>query len=368
LDDKERRDVIHRGGAAIYFMKKSGIVRHPIYLEHKTGVLHPESPQRLQAVYAMLDSRAFGDAVVPIEPRYATLDEILWVHDSRYVDRVLDSAEKARVRFDPDTVTSPKTYQAALMAAGGVMEAIKQVVTNEVLNAFALVRPPGHHALRDQAMGFCIFNNEAIGAHYAMRVHNVRRVLIVDWDVHHGNGIQSIFYDDPSVLYFSSHRDPFFPWSGALDEVGTGEGEGYTINVPLATGSSNEDYGNIFRHLLIPLAEQFGPELVIVSAGFDTHYEDPVGLMRVTPEGFARMTALLMEMAASLCEGRVVLALEGGYSLQGLRDSVEMVLWELSGNSKIDRDQMQQAEDAHYETMAETIERVKEVHRPYWKL
>ncbi|OGP54698.1 MAG: hypothetical protein A2Y65_03315 [Deltaproteobacteria bacterium RBG_13_52_11] len=348
-------------------MKKTGIVRHQIYLKHKTGVLHPESPQRLQAIYSMLDNRAFGDAVVYIEPRYATLDEILWVHDSRYVDRVLDSAEKARVRFDPDTVTSPKTYQAALMAAGGVMEAIKQAVTKEVLNAFALVRPPGHHALRDQAMGFCIFNNESIGAYYAMKAHGLRRVLIVDWDVHHGNGIQSIFYDNPSVLYFSVHRAPFFPWSGEVSEIGAGEGEGYTVNVPLVPGCSNEDYGNIFRHLLRPIAEQFRPELVIVSAGFDTHHDDPIGSMNLTPEGFARMTALLMEMAALSCEGRLVLALEGGYSPEGLRDSVEMVLWELSGNSKIDKDQMQHAEDAHYERMAETIERVKGIHHRYWK-
>jgi acetoin utilization deacetylase AcuC-like enzyme len=348
-------------------MKKTGIVRHQIYLEHKTGVLHPESPQRLQAIYSMLDNRAFGDAVVYIEPRYATLDEILWVHDSRYVDRVLDSAEKARVRFDPDTVTSPKTYQAALMAAGGVMEAIKLAVAKEVLNAFALVRPPGHHALRDQAMGFCIFNNEAIGAHYAMKVHGLTRVLIVDWDVHHGNGIQSIFYDNPSVLYFSAHRAPFFPWSGEVSEVGAGEGEGYTVNVPLAPGCSNADYGNIFRHLLRPLAEQFRPELVIVSAGFDTHHDDPIGSMNVTPEGFARMTALVMETAASLCKGRLVLALEGGYSPEGLRDSVEMVLWELSGNSKIDKEQMQHVEDAHYERMAETIEQVKGIHQRYWK-
>jgi acetoin utilization deacetylase AcuC-like enzyme len=347
-------------------MKKTGIVRHQIYLEHKTGVLHPESPQRLQAIYSMLDNRAFGDALVHIEPRYATLEEILWAHDPRYVDRVLDTAEKARGRFDPDTVTSPKTYKAALMAAGGVMEAIKEAVTTEVLNAFALVRPPGHHALRDQAMGFCIFNNEAIGAYYAMKAHGLTRVLIVDWDVHHGNGIQSIFYDNPHVLYFSVHRAPFFPWSGEVSEVGTGEGEGYTVNVPLEPGCFNADYGNIFRYLLRPIAEQFGPELILVSAGFDIHHSDPIGSMNLTPEGFARMTALLMEMAASLCKGRLVLALEGGYNPEGLRDSVEMVLWELLGQSRIDNEEMQQSEDARYQRIAEDIQRVKNVHSRYW--
>ena len=330
--------------------------------------MHPENPQRLQAIYDMLDQKNFGDALVHIEPRYATLDEILWVHDSRYIDRVLDSAEKVRVQFDPDTVTSPKTYQAALMAVGGVLEAIKQAVTTEVRNAFALIRPPGHHALRDQAMGFCIFNNEAIGAHYAMKAHGLKRILIVDWDVHHGNGIQNVFYDDRSVLYFSAHRDHFFPWTGAVSEVGAGKGKGYTVNVPLTTGASNADYGNIFRHLLTPLAEQFEPELILISAGFDTHHSDPIGAMNLTSEGFARMTALLMEMAASLCKGWMVLVLEGGYNPEGLRNSVEMVLWELIGKSRIDKDQMQQAEDAHYEKMAETIERVKGIHRRYWKL
>jgi acetoin utilization deacetylase AcuC-like enzyme len=347
-------------------MDVTGIIRHHIYLEHRTGVSHPESPQRLQAVYSMLDAREFGQGVIQIQPRYATLEEIIWVHDPRYVDRVLDSAEKAHGRLDPDTVTSPKTYQAALMAAGGVMEAIKQVLTGEVRNAFALVRPPGHHALRDRAMGFCIFNNESIGAHYAMRTHGIRRVLIVDWDFHHGNGVQTIFYDNPAVLYFSAHRTPVFPWSGAVSEVGAGGGEGYTVNVSLEPGSDDADYGNIFRHLLRPIAEQFRPELIIVSAGFDSYHSDPLGSMKVTEQGFARMAALVLELADSLCEGRLILALEGGYNPQGLRDSVEMVLWELSGQSQITGEQMRQLEDAQYNRIAETIEQVKAVHSPYW--
>ena len=347
-------------------MGVTGIIRHHIYLEHRTGISHPESPQRLQAVYAMLDAREFGEGVVRIEPRYATLEEVLRVHDPRYVDRVLASAEKTRGRFDPDTVTSPKTYQAALMAAGGVMEAINQVMRGAVRNAFALVRPPGHHALRDQAMGFCIFNNESIGACYAVEDHGVRRVLIIDWDFHHGNGVQTMFYDNPAVLYFSAHRAPVFPWSGAMAEVGVGEGEGYTVNIPLEPGSLDADYGNIFRHLLGPIARQFRPELIIVSAGFDSHHSDPLGSMRVTEQGFARMTALVMELADSLCEGRVVLSLEGGYNPQGLRDSVEMVLWELSGGSRISREEMQQRENEHYERIAETIAQVQAIQSPYW--
>ncbi len=349
-------------------MEKTGVIRHQLYLEHRTGILHPESPQRLQSIYNMLDNKDFGDTLVDIEPRYATLEELLWIHDPRYVDRILDSAEKARVRFDPDTVTSPMTYKAAWLAAGGVMEAVRGILAGEVRNVFALVRPPGHHAERDQAMGFCIFNNEAIGAKYALKAHRLTRVLIVDWDLHHGNGIQHIFYDDPHVLYFSVHRGHFYPWSGGVQEVGEGKGEGYTVNVPLEIGCSDADYANIFRHLLSPIAQQYEPELILVSAGFDIHHSDPIGSMSVTKEGFARMTAILMEMAATICGGRLILVLEGGYNLRALRDSVEMVLWELIGNSMINKEEMQQVEEAQYRGIAEIIQRVKEVHSHYWDL
>lgn len=330
--------------------------------------MHPENPQRLQSIYYMLDHKDFGDALVNIEPRFATLEEILWVHTPRYVDRILDSADRAHVRHDPDTVMSPQSYKAALMAAGGVMEAVKAVLTKQVRNAFALVRPPGHHAQKDRAMGFCIFNNEAIGARYALKVHGIQRVLIVDWDVHHGNGTQSIFYDDPQVLYFSAHRGTFYPWTGEEQEVGSGKGEGYTVNVPLEPGCSNACYDNAIRHLLWPIARQYRPELLLVSAGFDIHHNDPLGSMNVTTEGFARMTGLLMEMAAELCDERLILVLEGGYNPQALRDSVEMVLWELMGNSMINKEEMQQVEDAQYTEIAKTIDRVKEVHRRYWDL
>jgi len=330
--------------------------------------MHPENPQRLQSIYYMLDHKDFGEALVNIEPRFATLEEILEVHTPRYVDRILDSADRAQVRHDPDTVTSPQSYKAALMAAGGVMEAVKAVLTKEVRNAFALVRPPGHHAQKDRAMGFCIFNNEAVGARYALKAHGLERVLIVDWDVHHGNGTQNIFYDDPQVLYFSAHRGAFYPWTGEEQEVGAGKGEGYTVNIPLQLGCSNACFGNAFRHLLWPIARQYRPELILVSAGFDIHHSDPLGSMNVTTEGFARMTALLMEMAAELCDERLILVLEGGYNPQALRDSVEMVLWELMGSSMINKEEMHQVEDAQYREIAETLERVKEVQRRYWDL
>jgi len=348
-------------------MAHTGIVRHPLYLEHKTEIFHPENPQRLQAIYSMLDSQDFGGKLVGIEPRFATLEELLLVHSPQYVDRVLDTAEKPRIRFDPDTVTSPKTYKAAWLAAGGVMEAIRAVLAEEVRNAFALIRPPGHHALRDRAMGFCIFNNVAIGARYALKFQHLERVLIVDWDLHHGNGIQSIFYDDRHVLYFSAHRQAYFPWTGEAKEVGEGEGEGYTVNVPLELGSSNSEYGNVFRHVLWPVARRFKPELILVAAGFDIHHNDPLRSMSVSEAGFARMTELLMEMAGEICKGRLVLALEGGYNSEALQDSVAMVLWELTGQSKMNKEEMRQAEDARYGNIEKTIEEVKKIQRKYWK-
>jgi acetoin utilization deacetylase AcuC-like enzyme len=347
-------------------MAKTGIVKHPLYLEHKTGIMHPENPYRLESIYTMLESRDFGGGLIHIEPRLAKLSEILLVHDPGYVDRVLDSAEKSQVRFDPDTVTSPKSYRAAWLAAGGVMEAIRAVVAGEVQNAFALIRPPGHHALRDRAMGFCIFNNLAIGARYALNSHGLERVLIVDWDLHHGNGIQEIFYEDPHVLYSSIHRHPYYPWTGEAEEVGKGEGMGFNVNVPLECGGSDPDYANLIRHLLMPIARCFRPELILVAAGFDIHHGDPLRSMNVTEAGFARMTQLLMEIASELCGKRVVLALEGGYNSEALRDSVAMVLWELSGQSMINREEMRQVEDAQYENIKKTIEQVKRIQAPYW--
>jgi len=347
-------------------MAKTGIVKHPLYLEHKTGIMHPENPYRLESIYTMLESRDFGGTLVDIQPRFAKLTELLLVHDPNYVDRVLDSAEKTQTRFDPDTVTSAKSYKAAWMAAGGVMEAVRAVLAGEARNAFALIRPPGHHALRDRAMGFCIFNNLAIGARYALNCQGLERVMIVDWDLHHGNGIQDIFYDDPHVLYVSIHRYPYFPWTGGAEEVGEGKGKGFNVNVPLELGFSDPDYGNIFRHLLRPIAQRYQPEAILVAAGFDIHHGDPLRSMNVTDAGFARMTQLLMEMASDLCRKRLILALEGGYNSEALRDSVAMVLWELTGRSMINKEEMRQVEDAQFGNIEKTIRKIKKIQAPYW--
>jgi len=201
-------------------------------------------------------------------------------------------------------------------------------------NGFALVRPPGHHAEANRAMGFCIFNNVAIGALYLIKKFTLNKILIVDWDLHHGNGTQHSFYDNSQILYFSTHQYPFYPGTGNFGDVGEGKGKGFTINVPLQPGAGDEEYGMIFKKILIPIAREFSPDFILVSAGFDIHFDDPLGGMRVTPEGFASLTRMLMDCAQQICNGKLAMVLEGGYGLKGLRDSVQAVLLELSGKTQ----------------------------------
>ena len=235
-------------------------------------------------------------------------------------------------------------------------------------NGFALVRPPGHHAERDRAMGFCLFNNVAIGAHYALKNFSLERILIVDWDVHHGNGTQNSFYSDPRVLYFSTHRYGFFyPGSGGATEVGSGKGEGFTINAPLESGSGDSAYGNIFERILKPIALEYRPQLILVSAGFDIHYDDPLGGMEVTEKGFARLTQILMEIAEVTAQGRLVLTLEGGYDIEGEKRSVNAVLRELAQASPLDTKDLVEKEKTGDRRIARHIHQLSEIQRRYWK-
>jgi len=211
------------------------------------------------------------------------------------------------------------------------------VISGELDNAFALVRPPGHHAERDRAMGFCLFNNVAIGARYAQKFHNLKRVLIVDWDLHHGNGTQHSFEEDDSILYFSTHQSPFYPGTGAFEEAGKGKGKGFTVNVPLSTGYGDGEFLEIFEKILKPMALKFKPELILVSAGIDIYMNDPLGGMRVTPKGFAGLTRSIMDISNECCGGKMVITLEGGYDLPGLRDSVKEILKEMAGLAVTDK-------------------------------
>ncbi len=345
-------------------MAKTGIVKDERYLEHETGSYHVENPERLVHIYKALDD--LQGLFVQIPPREARRQEVTAVHDPGYVDRIAATAGGPLHRLDPDTVTSPKTYEVSLLAAGGLLAAIDAVM-GELKNAFCLVRPPGHHAERDRAMGFCIFNNAAIGAKYALSKYNLERVLIVDWDLHHGNGTQKTFYSDPQVLYFSTHQYPYYPGTGHHTEIGEGEGQGYTVNVPLAPGHGDADYANIFNHILRPIALAFKPQLILVSAGFDTYYGDPLGGMDVTEEGFARLTDIIMDIAQTVCEGRVVITLEGGYNLEGLALSVKEVVRKMAGEGVLDKGEWEEKEERGYPRIQGIVEMVKKSLGDFWR-
>jgi acetoin utilization deacetylase AcuC-like enzyme len=303
---------------------KTGFVYDDIYLEHKTTPGHPESPARLTAILEKLKADGVYAQLVPLTPQAASLERIQAIHTPKYVERVRTSCETGEEYLDsPDVPISRKSYAVALMAAGGVLRAVDAVMHGEVANAFCAVRPPGHHAMADRAMGFCIFNNVAIGTRYVQQQYGLSKVLIVDWDVHHGNGTQAAFYDDPTVLYFSVHQSPFYPGSGTEAEKGRGKGLNYTINVPLPSGSGDKEYLEAFEQKLRPAALAFSPQFVFISAGFDAHENDKLGGMHVTTECYGKLSRIVKGIADQCCQGRLVAVLEGGYGLQGLADSVE---------------------------------------------
>jgi acetoin utilization deacetylase AcuC-like enzyme len=250
---------------------KTGIVKDKRFMNHRPGAFHPESHERLEVIYEMLEEPDMAGRFKEVPVRLAQKEELLLIHSPEYIDSVAATEGKEHTSLDPDTATSPGSYEAALLAAGGLCQAISMVISGDMENAFALVRPPGHHAERSRAMGFCLFNNVAIGARYAQESHHLKRVLVADWDLHHGNGTQHSFETDPSILYFSTHQYPYYPGSGALREVGRDEGEGFTVNVPLSVGHGDGDYLGIIERVLKPIALEFNPELVLVSAGFDIH-------------------------------------------------------------------------------------------------
>ncbi len=300
---------------------KVGLVYDPIYLEHDTGN-HVENSQRLVAMMSHLEETGTKEKLTLISPRPASVEELAMVHTPEYISQIESKAEKGGGWLDPDTVICPASYEVALYAAGGVLTAVEAVMQNEVDSVFALVRPPGHHATHNRAMGFCIFNNIAIAAKCALAKFNISRVLIVDFDVHHGNGTQDTFYADPKVLYFSTHEYPFYPGTGSINQIGTGEGEGTTVNFPMTAGWGDEEYLRAFNEVLVPVAQRFQPELILVSAGFDPHWADSLAMMQVSITGFAQMVRALKGLSDELCQERLVFTLEGGYNLQVAASSV----------------------------------------------
>ena len=311
-------------------MLPTGLVSDPGYLEHDTGPSHPESPQRLNAILRRLHAAEYRDRLSLIPAPLVDRTWLETVHTPRHIDGIARAIPSSGLAYlDADTPVSPGSYRAALKAVGGTLAAIDAVMTAQVANAFCAVRPPGHHAEPSRAMGFCLFNNVAVGARYAQRRWGLTRVLILDWDVHHGNGTQVAFYDDPTVLYVSLHQYPWYPGSGSRAEVGEGPGEGFTLNVPLPAGSGNDDYLRAFDVQIAAAVRAFAPDFILISAGFDAHRDDPLAGMRVTEEGYAAMTRLVTSWAADSCEGRIVSCLEGGYDLDALGRSAEAHVAEL---------------------------------------
>ncbi len=305
------------------------IIRDPIYSNHSAGLGHPERPERLEALDAMLDAHALRHRMVDVPARDAHEHELARVHTSGHIELIRDTQNSLHSRLDMDTVCCSSSYASALRAAGGVMEAVRAVLDDSARAAFAFVRPPGHHAEANRPMGFCLFNNVAIGAGYALNTGNVKRVMIVDWDVHHGNGTMHSFYTSRQVLYFSIHQSPHYPGTGQAADTGSGEGKGFTVNVPLRAGQGDAEYLYALRRTLMPIALEYAPELILISAGFDAHADDALAGMQLSSAGFGEIMRLLLDVAAECCEGRIALALEGGYNLEALADSVSHVLTEI---------------------------------------
>ena len=309
-------------------MARTGFVYHPDYLKHEMGAHHPESPERLRAILGRLESTGLIKQLVQIQPDQPDdkwiASWITKVHTPAYLKELRKlSPKEGQISLDPDTSMSAGSLHAAYLAVAGSLTAADAMMQGRVENAFCAVRPPGHHAESTHAMGFCLFNNVAIAARYVQKKHGLKRVLIVDWDVHHGNGTQHSFEDNPSVLFFSTHQYPHYPGTGRESERGRGAGEGFTINVPMEAGEGDEEYRAIFQKSLVPAADAFKPEFVIVSAGFDAHKDDPLGNMGLTEEGYADLTGIVAGIAKRHAGGRILSSLEGGYHLTALAASVD---------------------------------------------
>lgn len=300
------------------------------FLLHNPGEQHPESPQRLIALRQTITTFPSIDQWQKVRPRAATPDELGLVHSSAHIERIQKAAAQAPSFLDFDTSVSPESYEVAILAAGGVLRCIDSLLQGELRRIFAFVRPPGHHAGRESAEGFCLFNNAALAAAYARSKHKIERVAIVDMDVHHGNGTQSCFYSDPNILYISTHQSPFYPGSGHYNERGKGEGRGYTLNFPLPKGTDDSSFVPIYSRIISRVLDQYEPQLILVSAGFDGHFNDPLGEWSLTAAGYASAATSLMLAAERSCNGRICFILEGGYHMQALQECVYFVMTQMA--------------------------------------
>jgi acetoin utilization deacetylase AcuC-like enzyme len=311
---------------------KTALIHHPIYREHDTGPDHPETPLRYEVIInAIKADGQLSEQLVEITPDAVTKGLIQAAHTPQHLKRIEQAFEEGWPQLDMDTAVSAKSYDAALIAAGGAVAGVDVVMQSEAKNAFAAVRPPGHHATAERTMGFCIFNNVAIAAKYAQNKYkDVERVAIIDWDVHHGNGTQGIFYDDPSVFFFSKHQYPWYPGTGSRGETGHGRGLGSTLNVPVKANTPARDQKRAFEAAIEEIAGKIRPDLIFISAGFDAHLTDPLGQLRLEDPDYKSMTSTVKQWADDVCEGRIVSCLEGGYNLETLGQTVASHVTELA--------------------------------------
>ena len=341
------------------------IIRDNRYREHDPGEGHPENPDRLRVIDELIE-RDYGSLPL-IAPRLAAQSELALIHDPHYIRTVANTEGKPSSRLDADTGLSARSYEIARLAVGGLLEAVDAILGTRdpgpltPSSIFAFVRPPGHHAEPGRGMGFCLFNNVAIAAAYAKKKHGLKRVLIVDWDLHHGNGTQKAFYEDPGVLFFSSHQYPYYPGTGNFNETGSGPGEGFIVNAPLPTGFGDAEYINIYDKILKPIALEYRPELVLVSAGFDPYFKDPLGGMKITGAGFGGLMDIVKTIAEDTCSGKVLLTLEGGYNPDGLRDGVDAVLQSLLGRPR------RPVETNASPASEQVIRQITAIQKKFWK-
>lgn len=312
-------------------MPKTAFIIHPETVEHDTGNFHPESPDRIRAIINRMEESPVKDQVDWMRPDEAPISWIDTIHDKAYIRHVEEAILTGQQALDAgDTLISEQSFRAARLATGGALRAVDAVLQEGAPNAFSAARPPGHHACEGEAMGFCLFNHIAIAARYAQQHHGLKRVFILDWDVHHGNGTQDVFYEDASVLFASLHQYPFYPGTGAANQTGGADGKGYTINCPVDAMAAWPDYERAFMETILPRARAFEPELVMISAGFDAHRLDPLAHVQLETGDFVRMTEMMRGLADAYCDGRIVSVLEGGYNLDALADCVEAHLGALS--------------------------------------
>lgn len=338
-------------------------VTHPRYTEHHLAG-HPEHAGRIRAVWKQIEDAGLSTRLKTLEAQPVAEGWIRAVHTREYVELLkwIDESGQAKVHLDADTYAGPTAYAVSCLSAGGVVGAVDEVMNGRASNGLAAVRPPGHHAMPNRAMGFCLLGNVPIAVRYAQQTYGIERVMIVDYDVHHGNGTEAMFYDDPSVLFVSSHQYPFYPGTGALEDTGRDKGRGYTLNIPLSGGHGDKSYTALYEEILWRAAERFQPQLIIVSAGFDSHWLDPIAGMRLTLTGYAHLSRELIRMAGRFCSGKIVFAMEGGYNLDALSHGMLNIAYALLGDSTVS-DPLGTPKDTRPEPdVTPLLQRLKQIH------